>query len=88
MADLDAAIFLKNSGAVDVCHVPNQHALMWQVKRKRDEERQTLLAKQEKESPWFVPPQCNYTHVNRQLFMEPGELIIKTGLVDKRKVVV
>ena len=44
MADLDAAVFMQKAGSVD-------------VKRTRDVERQALLAKQEKESPWSVPQQ-------------------------------
>eukprot|EP00730_Choanoeca_flexa_P016555 TRINITY_DN7850_c0_g1_i1.p1 TRINITY_DN7850_c0_g1~~TRINITY_DN7850_c0_g1_i1.p1 ORF type:complete len:529 (+),score=85.81 TRINITY_DN7850_c0_g1_i1:72-1658(+) len=58
LADLEAAIFMKNMGSVDVVS-------------KEDKERQAKLDKQ-KGSPW-------------QPFLEPGELIIKTGLVDKRK---
>ena len=41
MADLDAAVFMQKAGSVD-------------VKRTRDVERQALLTKQEKESPWCV----------------------------------
>lgn len=39
---------------------------------KKEEEKRQLLEKQAKESPWHE-------------FLEPNELIIKTGLVDKRK---
>eukprot|EP00045_Choanoeca_perplexa_P015796 m.204067 g.204067 ORF g.204067 m.204067 type:complete len:551 (+) comp17083_c0_seq2:5218-6870(+) len=59
LADLEAAIYMKNMGAVKVVS-------------KEDKERQLKLEKQAQESPW-------------QRFLNPGELIVKTGLVDKRK---
>ena len=59
VADLDAAIFLQKQGGIDVCDELRgfirsacKHAYL-QVKRKRNEERQALLTKQEKESPWY-----------------------------------
>lgn len=58
LADLIAAAYRERTGSVD-------------VRRKRDDERQELLASQ-KSSPWHP-------------FVDAGELILKSGLVDKRK---
>ena len=71
-----------------VCMCWSNKLIHCQVRRKKDE-RQVLLEKQVKESPWCMPSSAllSSSHLSlcRQMFMNPGELIIKTGLVEKRK---
>lgn len=58
-SDLAAALYMQSARPVD-------------VKKKKDDEKQQLLAKQARESPWHK-------------YLNAGELIIKTGPVEKRK---
>lgn len=59
-SDLAAAMYMQ------------QHPSSVDIKRKKDEERQQLLARQAKDNPWHK-------------YVNPNELIIKHGPVDKRK---